>query len=192
MLRVKRDPEAPEVDEVAVLVRDAESVRATGKLIQRILKRRHRDVDDFALTVPEEILRARQETQFIFNVVMTSIAGISLLVGGIGIMNIMLANVTERTREIGIRRAVGAGQGEIRKQFLVEAVCISLAGGVLGILVGFIFGAGISIFANFPTAFSIPAIVLAFVVSVAVGVLFGFYPAYKAAKLDPIQALRYE
>jgi len=192
MLRVKRDPDAPELDEIAVLVRDAETVGDTGKLIRRILIRRHRAVEDFSLTVPEEILEARKQTQFIFNVVMISIAGISLLVGGIGIMNIMLANVTERTREIGIRRAVGAGEGEIRKQFLVEAVCISLAGGVLGILLGFIFGGGISLFADFPTAFSIPAILLAFVVSVAVGVIFGFYPAYKAARLDPIQALRYE
>ena len=192
MLRVKRDPDAPELDEIAVLVRDAETVTETGKFIRRIISRRHRSVDDFALTVPEEILEARKQTQFIFNVVMISIAGISLLVGGIGIMNIMLANVTERTREIGIRRAVGAGQGEIRKQFLVEAVCISLAGGLLGILVGFIFGGGISLFADFPTAFSLPAILLAFVVSVGVGVLFGSYPAYKAAKLDPIQALRYE
>ena len=192
LLRVMRDPDAPEIDEIAVLVNGAESVRPTGQLIQRILKRRHRDVEDFSLTVPEEILRARQQTQFIFNVVMTSIAGISLLVGGIGIMNIMLANVTERTREIGIRRAVGAGEREILKQFMIEAVSLSLAGGLVGIVVGLAFGWIITVFAKWETAFSYQAILLSFGVSVAVGVIFGIYPAYKAAKQDPIQALRYE
>jgi putative ABC transport system permease protein len=127
-----------------------------------------------------------------FEIVMISIAGISLLVGGIGIMNIMLATVLERTREIGIRRAIGARQRDIVRQFLIEAVMISIVGGLLGIATGFLGSTVISILADMPTVVTMLSIVVAFGVSVGVGLLFGIYPATQAAKLDPIEAIRYE
>ncbi|MCD6288418.1 MAG: FtsX-like permease family protein, partial [Candidatus Hydrogenedentes bacterium] len=131
-------------------------------------------------------------TQRIFNIVMGCIAGISLVVGGIGIMNIMLATVTERTREIGVRRAIGAKKTDILGQFLVECLLISSIGGVLGIMLGAALGYAITAYAKWTTIISPEAVVLAFSVSAAVGVIFGLYPASRAASLDPVETLRYE
>ncbi len=161
-------------------------------LIERIMRRRHRGVADYKVLVPEELLRQHQATQRIFNVVMGAIASISLLVGGIGIMNIMLASVLERTREIGIRRAVGARQSDIARQFLVEAVLLSLSGGIVGVILGVLLAHGITLFAGWETAVSWWAILVAVVVSMGVGVIFGWLPARRAARLDPIMSLRFE
>src|SRR5690606_14868682 len=157
-----------------------------------IVTARHNDSGDFSITVPAGLLAQRQQQQRMFEIVMISIAGISLLVGGIGIMNIMLATVLERTREIGIRRAIGARQRDIVRQFLIEAVLISIVGGLLGIAAGVGAAQAISIFAEMPTVVTAISIAVAFGVSVGVGLLFGIYPAMQAAKLDPIEAIRYE
>ena len=141
---------------------------------------------------PDYFREVLKQTQFIFNIVMICIAGISLLVGGIGIMNIMLATVLERTREIGIRRAIGARQSDIVRQFLTEAVLISIAGGLIGIGFGFALSQIIASAAGWSTVVTSSSIAIAFGVSVAIGLLFGIYPAVQAAKLDPIEAIRYE
>jgi putative ABC transport system permease protein len=138
------------------------------------------------------LLEQKKQTQAIFNIVMICIAGISLLVGGIGIMNIMLATVLERTREIGIRRAIGARQADILRQFLSEAVLISIAGGLVGIGFGVALSQVIATAAGWATAVTVSSIAVAFGVSVFIGLLFGIYPAVQAAKLDPIEAIRYE
>jgi putative ABC transport system permease protein len=158
----------------------------------RALKRRHRGIEDFETMVPLEILQQSQKTQRLFNLVMALIAAISLVVGGIGIMNIMLAGVNERTREIGVRRAIGASQRDIAVQFLTEAVIISLSGGVMGILLGVGLSYGIAAWTGWTTVIPLHSVLLAFGVSAFVGVIFGFFPAVKAARLDPVTALRYE
>ena len=156
------------------------------------MDRRHYGVKDYEIVLPEQLLEQKQKTQRIFNIVMGAIAGISLLVGGIGIMNIMLANILERTKEIGIRRAVGATKNDVLGQFMFEAIIISIIGGLLGIVVGYVMTSLISRYAEWNTIISATAVVLAFIVSVATGLLFGIYPAKKAAEKDPIESLRYE
>ena len=153
---------------------------------------RHRRAGDYSLVVPAELLAEQRRTQKIFQMVMVAIASISLLVGGIGIMNIMLASVLERTREIGVRRAVGATQGEVVRQFLIEATIISGLGGVLGVAVGIAISRIVAYLAEWTTVITPFSVVLAFTVSVAVGLMFGVYPARKAARLDPVKALGYE
>jgi len=182
----------PEIDQLTITVKDLSFVPAVTKLVERIMARRHAGVDDYEIVVPESLLRQSQKTQQIFNIVMGAIAGLSLLVGGIGIMNIMLASVLERTREIGIRRAMGARRGDILKQFLIEAITICLIGCVIGIALGLIISQAITFYAGWSTVVSIFSIVLAIGVSTAVGVIFGSFPAHKASKLDVIEALRYE
>jgi len=182
----------PEIDQLTITVTELENVAIVTKLVNSILSRRHAGVEDYEVVVPESLLRQSQKTQRIFNIVMGAIAGISLLVGGIGIMNIMLATVLERTREIGVRRAVGATQNDIMRQFLVEAVTICLIGCVIGLATGLILARAISFYADWPTVVSAYSIVLAVSVSTTVGVVFGLYPARKAAQLDPIEALRHE
>jgi putative ABC transport system permease protein len=182
----------PEVDQLTITVTDLKYVPAVSQLVRRILERRHNGIEDYEIVVPESLLRQTQRTQQIFNLVMGAIAGLSLLVGGIGIMNIMLATVLERTREIGIRRAVGARSQDILRQFLLEAVSICLVGCALGLGFGFFIAKAISFYAGWPTIVSIFSIVLAVGVSTAVGLIFGIFPAHKAAKLDVIYALRYE
>ncbi len=181
-----------EVDQLTITVTDLKHVGTVQKLVTRMLDRRHAGVDDYELVIPESLLRQTQKTQRIFNIVMGAIAGISLLVGGIGIMNIMLATVLERTREIGVRRAVGATRRDIMRQFLVESVVICLAGCAIGVAMGLVLSRAIAFYAGWPTIVSVFSIVLAIGVSMTVGVVFGIYPARKAAILDPIVALRYE
>jgi putative ABC transport system permease protein len=164
----------------------------TSNVVDAILTATHKDAGDFSIIVPAGLLEQKKQTQMIFNVVMICIAGISLLVGGIGIMNIMLATVLERTREIGIRRAIGARQADIVRQFLTEAVLISIAGGLIGIAFGVTLSKIIASAAGWSTLVTTSSIVVAFGVSVFIGLLFGIYPAVQAAKLDPIEAIRYE
>jgi putative ABC transport system permease protein len=182
----------PELTQITVKVGDPGDLQDAAGIIRTIVKRRHRGVDDFKIAIPEELLRQSQRTQQIFNLVMGCIAGISLVVGGIGIMNIMLASVLERTREIGIRRALGARRRDVLAQFLVEAVLVSLLGGVLGIFLGYSMTKVITLYANWKTIVQLWTVLLAFGVSAAVGIGFGYYPARKAALLNPIDALRYE
>ena len=160
--------------------------------VMKILNRRHRGVNDLESQVPLEILQQSQKTQNLFNLVMALIAGISLLVGGIGIMNIMLASVNERTREVGVRRALGASKMDIAVQFLVEAAMISFGGGVIGVIIGIALSFGISLYTGWMTVIPLSAVFIAFFVSLTVGIVFGSFPATKAAKLDPVKALRYE
>ncbi len=164
----------------------------TSNVVRAILTATHKDAGDFTVIVPAGLLEQRKQTQMIFNIVMICIAGISLLVGGIGIMNIMLATVLERTREIGIRRAIGARQADIVRQFLTEAVLISIAGGLIGIIFGVTLSKIIASAAGWSTLVTSSSIAVAFGVSVFIGLLFGIYPAVQAAKLDPIEAIRYE
>ena len=181
-----------QLDRIIVRVRDSKLVAGVAEVAQRMLARRHNTVVDFEITVPELLLRQEQRTKTIFNVVLGAIASISLLVGGIGIMNIMLASVLERIREIGVRRAVGATQKDVLFQFLSEAVLISVAGGVAGILVGAGLSAGIQRFAGIQTIVSFVSVAVAFGVSITVGLAFGIVPAYRAARQDPVHCLRYE
>ncbi len=169
----------------------ADSVQA-AKVAMAILNSTHRGVQDFSVTIPAELLAEQQRAQVIFTYVMVAIAAISLLVGGIGIMNIVLATVLERTREIGIRRATGARRSDIVRQFLLESVLISIAGGVLGIAFGYFLSWFIAHAAEWKTIVTSSSILIAFGVSVGVGVVFGIYPALKASRIDPIEALRYE
>ena len=181
-----------QLDRIIVRVEDSRDVAAVADVSQRLLARRHNAVVDFEISIPELLLRQEQRTKTIFNVVLGAIASISLVVGGIGIMNIMLASVLERIREIGVRRAVGATQQEILLQFLSEAVLISVAGGVAGILVGIGLSLGIERAAGITTIVSYLSVVVAFGVSFAVGLGFGIVPAYRAARQDPVVCLRYE
>ncbi len=159
--------------------------------IEKILLRRHNDIKDFKVTVPAELLAQHQQTQKVFNWVMSAVAGISLLVGGIGIMNIMLATVLERTQEIGLLRALGATQKDIERQFLVETLVITLVGAVIGILFGIILSVVISTMADWEIAFSMTSVIAAVGVCSLVGLGFGIYPAKNASKLDPIEALQH-
>jgi len=181
-----------EIDGIYMRVGAGVDSIATAEVVRTILTATHKDAGDFSVVVPAGLLEQRRRTQLIFEVVMICIAGISLLVGGIGIMNIMLATVLERTREIGIRRAIGARQGDIIRQFLIEAVLISIVGGLIGIAAGFSGSRVIALIAGWSTVVTAASIVVAFGVSVFIGLLFGIYPAVQAAKLDPIEAIRYE
>ena len=181
-----------QLDRIIVRVTESRFMSPVAEVLQRMLARRHNTVIDFEITVPELLLRQEQRTKTIFNVVLGAIASISLVVGGIGIMNIMLASVLERIREIGVRRAMGATQKDILFQFLSEAVLISVAGGVAGILVGAGLSMGIEKFAGITTIVSLVSVLVAFGVSFTVGIAFGIVPAYRAARQDPVVCLRYE
>ena len=181
-----------EIDGIYMRVQPNVDPIETSNIVSAILTATHKDAGDFTPVVPAGLLEQKRQTQLIFKVVMLCIAGISLLVGGIGIMNIMLATVLERTREIGVRRAVGARQADIVRQFLTEAIMISIVGGLIGIAFGLILAWGIATFAGWSTVVTIESVAVATAVSVGIGVFFGLYPAMQAAKLDPIEALRYE
>lgn len=189
---LQKDPNYHQLDRLIVQVGNTNELSATSEIIRRLLTRRHNQVVDFQITIPELLLKQQQRTNDIFNMVLGAIAGISLLVGGIGIMNIMLASVMERIKEIGLRVALGAKKKDIVAQFLMEAVLISVFGGVLGILLGTVLSIGVSKVAEIPTVISLSSIILSFGVSVAVGVLFGYMPAKRAASQNPIESLRYE
>jgi putative ABC transport system permease protein len=180
------------ITEISLEVENAEATVPAAAAIKRVLDRRHNGVNDYEIVIPAELIRQSQQAQQIFNIVMGAIASISLLVGGIGIMNIMLATVTQRTREIGIRRAIGARRRDVLQQFLLEAVVVTLIGGAFGVLLGVQAAELVSSYAKWKTIVSMNAIILSFGVSFIVGVLFGMYPAIQAAKTDPITALRYE
>jgi putative ABC transport system permease protein len=161
-------------------------------VVAAVLNSTHNNTQDFTVTIPAALLEQQKRTQTIFTYVMVAIAAISLLVGGIGIMNIVLATVLERTREIGIRRATGARRKDIVRQFLTESVMISTGGGLLGVAFGFFLSWLIARTAEWKTIVTPESVIIAFTVSVAVGVLFGLYPAVKASEINPIDALRYE
>ena len=181
-----------EIDGIYIKVTQGTDSIETASVVRAILAATHKSADDVTVIVPADLLEQRRRTQAIFEIVMICIAGISLLVGGIGIMNIMLATVLERTREIGIRRAIGARQADIVRQFLTEAVMISIVGGLIGIAFGFILSQAIAVSAGWSTVVEVSSIAVAFGVSVFIGLLFGIYPAVQAAKLDPIEVIRYE
>jgi len=181
-----------EIDGIYLQMASAPDTVPAADVVRSLLNIAHRDAGDFSVIAPAELLAQQQRTQHIFDLVMVAIASISLLVGGIGIMNIMLAAILERTREIGVRRALGARQRDVIRQFLVEAVLISLMGGLIGIAFGFGISRLIAWLAGWSTVTTAGSILLAFVFSVSVGLLFGIYPARQAARLDPVEAIRYE
>jgi putative ABC transport system permease protein len=167
-------------------------MQTTAEVLTRLLSRKHYEVVDFEIEIPELLLKQQQRTNDIFNYVLGAIAGISLLVGGIGIMNIMLASVLERIKEIGLRLAIGAQKTDIVQQFLFEAVMISVTGGLIGVVLGVTMAFIVSSVANIPTIVSFASILLSFGVAATVGLIFGIAPARKAASQDPIASLRYE
>jgi putative ABC transport system permease protein len=181
-----------EVDGIYLQLDPNANISVVGDVVRGLLDAAHRNANDFSMIVPAELLAERKRTQQIFEMVMVAIASISLLVGGIGIMNIMLASILERTHEIGVRRAVGARKRDVLRQFLVEAVLISFAGGLVGVACGFGLSRMVAMMAGWSTIVTLNSILLAFLVSVSVGLIFGIYPAAKAARLDPVEALRYE
>ncbi len=183
--------EKVELHQLIVEVRANGDVEPTAEGIRAMLKRFHKK-EDYRLSVPLTLLRQAEATKRTFNIVLGSIAAISLLVGGIGIMNIMLASVTERTREIGVRRAIGAKRKEIILQFLIETVVLSVVGGFIGIGIGISIPWTVTFFAGMPTVVTASSLVLSAGISIAIGIIFGLYPAVRAANLDPIAALRHE
>lgn len=181
-----------QLDKLVIQVDETKSLQPTSDILQRMLKRRHYDVIDYEIEIPELLLKQQQRTNDIFNYVLGAIAGISLLVGGIGIMNIMLASVLERIKEIGLRLSIGAQKKDIIQQFLFEAIMISVSGGIVGVILGSSMALAISKIANIPTIISFASIVLSFGVAASVGLIFGIAPARRAANQDPIASLRYE
>ncbi|SIT12990.1 putative ABC transport system permease protein [Belliella pelovolcani] len=181
-----------QLDKLVVQVGESEALKPTAEVISKLLARSHNGVVDFEITIPELLLKQQQRTQNIFNIVLGAIAGISLLVGGIGIMNIMLASVMERIKEIGLRLSLGAKKSDIVNQFLFESIMISVSGGLIGVILGVVLAYLVSVFGDFPTVVSFTSIVLSFGVAATVGLIFGIAPAQKAASQDPITSLRYE
>jgi putative ABC transport system permease protein len=185
------EAERIQLHEVTVKVEVSDRVPAVADAVKQVMERNHKK-KDYDIVVPLELLKRQERTKQIFNIVLGSIAAISLLVGGIGIMNIMLASVTERTREIGIRRALGAKRADIITQFLVETVMLSGAGGVMGVLLGVSIPYLVTHFAEMKTIITFWSPMLAFTISGLVGIVFGIYPALRAARMDPVEALRHE
>ncbi|MEQ9309347.1 MAG: ABC transporter permease [Balneolaceae bacterium] len=181
-----------QLDKLIVRVSDSRYSVSIAEVLSRMLKRRHNNVVDFEIIVPELLLAQEQRTKRIFNIVLSSIASISLIVGGIGIMNIMLASVVERYREIGVRMAVGAQKKDIELQFLTEALAISISGGVIGIILGMGFSFAIQLTADIATIVTPSSIFISFGVALIIGVVFGYFPAKRAAQQDPVHALRHE
>jgi putative ABC transport system permease protein len=184
------------LDDIMCSAVSPEAVRPAQEQITLLLRERHHmmpgQMDDFNIRSPEEVLKAREDASRTLTFMLASIACVSLVVGGIGIMNIMLVSVTERTREIGVRMAVGATERDVQVQFLTEAVVLSLLGGALGVLTGILASQALSRVLAWPVTLSLQTIVIAVLFSVGTGIFFGYYPAQKAARLDPIEAIRYE
>jgi len=183
--------EKVELQEITIKVKSTDRVMATRDILEGLLDRSHKK-KDYQVILPLELLRQAARTKRIFSIVLGSIAAISLLVGGIGIMNIMLATVSERTREIGIRRALGAKRRDIIVQFLSETVMLALTGGILGMILGSLIPFLVTYFSKMPTVVTANSLVLSFGISGAIGIVFGLYPAYRAAHMDPIESLRHE
>jgi putative ABC transport system permease protein len=181
-----------QLDRLVVNMTSSNSISAAVEVVDKILNRRHNEVDDYEIVVPELLLKQEQRTRKLFNIVLAVIAGISLLVGGIGIMNIMLVSVRERTREIGIRRAIGARQGQILTQFLIEAIVLSLLGGIIGVILGEIVAVLLANLGGWEFVLSWATIVAALGFAMLVGILFGVWPARAASRLKPVEALRFE
>jgi len=181
-----------QVDKIVVQVKQSSQITPSTELLKRMLMRRHQRMEDFEIKVPELLLKQEQRTKDIFNIVLGAIASISLLVGGIGIMNIMLASVMERIKEIGIRRAIGATKRDIVLQFLMEATLLSITGGLIGIVLGIVFSKLIMQFTSILTIISPVSIIISFGVSASVGIIFGYMPAKRASMADPVDSLRHE
>ena len=181
-----------QLDRLVIQVEDTQLLGSTAEIISRLLERKHYNVIDYEIEIPELLLKQQQRTNDIFNYVLGAIAGISLLVGGIGIMNIMLASVLERIKEIGLRLSIGAKKSDVVQQFLFEAMMISVSGGLIGVTLGITLAYVVSTFADIPTIITFSSIILSFGVAAAVGLIFGIAPARRAASQDPIMSLRYE
>ena len=184
--------EKNQIDKIVVQVKESSLISPTTEILSRMMNRRHLGVEDVVIKVPELLLRQEQRTKDIFNIVLGAIASISLLVGGIGIMNIMLASVMERIKEIGIRQAIGATKRDVVLQFLTEATLLSFSGGLIGIILGLIFSKVIMEVTGILTIISPLSILISFGVSVSVGIIFGYMPAKRAAMQDPVESLRHE
>ncbi len=181
-----------QLDKIVVQVNESEEIEASTEFLSRMLFRRHQEIKDYEITVPELLLKQEQRTKDIFNVVLGAIASISLLVGGIGIMNIMFASVMERIKEIGTRMAIGAKKADIVVQFLSEAVLISVTGGLIGVIMGVVISKLITELASINTIVSPFSVIVAFFVSASIGIIFGYSPAKRASEKDPIESLRHE
>ncbi|MEM8815181.1 MAG: ABC transporter permease [Pseudomonadota bacterium] len=192
LARLKRDDLSAELDELKIRIASNVEPGQAAEAIDHLLSRRHGEQDDYQIVVPARLLAQHQQTQQIFTIVMSAVAGISLLVGGIGIMNIMLASVMERKSEIGLLRAIGAREDDIVRQFLVEAMVIALIGALIGVLLGVVLAYAIAAFAGWAVAWSVIVIVVAVAVCVGIAVGFGVYPALSAARMDPVVALQSE
>ena len=179
-----------QLDMVIVQVAETPTLTSTAKIVGKMLLRKHNNVQDFDVSIPELLLKQQQKTKNIFNIVLGAIAGISLIVGGIGIMNIMLASVMERIREIGTRQAIGASRKDIVFQFLSESTLISISGGLIGIVLGVILTKIIQTMFDIKTIISLFSIIISFGVSVFIGIIFGYVPAKRAAEKDPVESLR--
>lgn len=181
-----------QLDKLVIQVSETGKMTQTAEIISRMLERKHNEVIDFEIEIPELLLKQQQRTNDIFRYVLGAIAGISLIVGGIGIMNIMLASVLERIKEIGLRLSIGAKKSDIVNQFMFESIMISITGGFIGILLGVFMALAVSRFADIPTVITFSSILISFVVATSIGLIFGIAPARKAALQDPITCLRYE
>lgn len=187
---VSTNEDRNQLDQIIVQVSETQTLAATAKVVGKMLLRKHNDVQDFDVSIPELLLKQQQKTKNIFNIVLGAIAGISLIVGGIGIMNIMLASVLERVREIGTRQAIGASRKDIVFQFLSESTLISVSGGLIGIILGVVLSKIIQTVFDIKTIISLFSIIISFGVSVFIGIVFGYVPAKRAAEKDPVESLR--
>jgi len=185
-------PLQSQIKQITVRVANSGNIVETSELIREILRRRHFNNDDYSIVIPYELLKQEEKERQIYNFLLGAIAAISLIVGGIGIMNIMLATVMERTREIGIRRAIGARKKDIMYQFVAEAVAISITGGIIGVVLGVVLSLTVSLFTDVKTSIQLYSIFIAFAFSVIVGISFGYLPAKNAANLKPVDSIRYE
>lgn len=183
---------ANEIQQITIQVENSDHLVEASKLINEILKRHHFNNEDYGIVIPYELLKQEEKERQIYNFLLGAIAAISLLVGGIGIMNIMLATVMERTREIGIRRSIGARKVDIMSQFVTEAVAISITGGIIGVLLGITLSLSVSLLTDVSTSIRVYSVLLAFAFSVIVGIAFGYLPAKNAANLKPVDSIRYE